>query len=141
MIVTQDPLINTIEEFWRIFLEYDSDEIVQLHTNENRRTNYFPQTIEMTMEIGSICSIKLIDEEQIDDRFVLRQFLLVDQQENRRKFIDHFECLLPLTNNDSPEPEDSQPLIKTANLIDFLQLIENRRQKKNSTSFITIHAG
>ncbi|CAF4541362.1 unnamed protein product, partial [Rotaria sp. Silwood2] len=31
-IITQDPLSETIDEFWRIFIEHDSNCIVQLHT-------------------------------------------------------------------------------------------------------------
>ncbi|CAF4146963.1 unnamed protein product, partial [Rotaria magnacalcarata] len=33
-IITQDPLMETIDEFWRMFLEHDSNTIVQLHTIE-----------------------------------------------------------------------------------------------------------
>lgn len=31
-IITQDPLSETIHEFWRMFIEHDSNCIVQLHT-------------------------------------------------------------------------------------------------------------
>lgn len=43
-IITQDPLSETVHEFWRMFIEHDSNCIVQLHTiTEVSHFHYFDE--------------------------------------------------------------------------------------------------
>ena len=41
-IITQDPLLETAHEFWRMFIEHDSNCIVQLHTINDVSVRCFP---------------------------------------------------------------------------------------------------
>lgn len=135
-------MMTTIEDFWRIFLEHETNKMIQLHTIEDDEGFvYYPETIQMTMMVGSICSITLIEEEFLDDRFMFRRFLLVNHRDHQRKMIDHFECLLPLMNNDSPESEESQVVIETFHLLDFLRQIEERCEENSPMPLAIIHGG
>jgi len=143
-IVTQDPLLETIHEFWRMFIEHDTDCIVQIHTITDSSPKcpiYYPNDYESTMKIGSTTLLKLVEKEFIQDTMIIRQFCLTDTREALSKTIFHFEYLPPIASNDEHENEHCLPTMLTNSLIDFIGHINKRRLSNHHDRFITVHCG
>lgn len=86
------------------------------------------------MHIGSIGTVTLVKKEAIDEKIVFRQLSLTEKRENRSKTIDHFEYLLPISDNDNCETDSIQPTIFHHNLFDLITHINHER-------YVTIHGG
>ena len=86
------------------------------------------------MHIGSIGTVTLVKKETIDEKIVFRQFLLNEKREGRSIIIDHFDYLLPISDNDNCGTDPIQPTMFQHNLFDLLKHIGRDR-------FITIHGG
>ncbi|CAM2720785.1 unnamed protein product [Rotaria socialis] len=143
-IITQDPLLETIDEFWRMFLEHDSNTIVQLHTVEEPCPPcpiYYPNDVDTSMKISSTILLKLIEKQIIDEKYIIRQFCLTDARECESKTIYQYEYLLPLCNNDEYENEQCTPTVLVQNLFDFMGYVSKRSNQNNQNRYITVHCG
>ncbi|CAF1581861.1 unnamed protein product [Rotaria sp. Silwood1] len=143
-IITQDPLSETIHEFWRMFIEHDSNCIVQLHTINDSSPKcpiYYPNDFDTTMKIGSTTLLKLIQKELIQEKMIIREFCLTDTREALSKTIYHFEYLLPISTNDEFENGQCFPSILTNSLFDFIGYINKRQHTTNHDRYITVHCG
>ncbi|CAF0809474.1 unnamed protein product [Adineta steineri] len=144
-IITQDPLPETIHEFWRMFIEHDCNCIVQLHTiieSSPKCAIYYPNDIDTTMKISSTSLLKLIGKEIIQEKFIVRQFCLADTRETLSKIIYHYEYLLPISTNDEYENGQSCiPSTLTHSLFDFIGYINKQSNISNQTRYITVHCG
>ncbi|CAF1375675.1 unnamed protein product [Rotaria sordida] len=143
-IITQDPLLETIDEFWRMFIEHDTNCIVQLHTIIESSTKcaiYYPNDIDTTMKIGTTSLLKLLEKEFIEDKYIIRQFCLTDTRESLSKTIYQYEYLVPICNNDEYENEQCIPTVLIHNLFDFIGHINKRLDKNNHNRYITVHCG
>ncbi|UJR14734.1 hypothetical protein I4U23_001726 [Adineta vaga] len=143
-IITQDPLEETIHEFWRMFIEHDCDCIVQLHTIEElspKCANYYPQDLNSTMKISSTSLLKLVNEEIIQEKFISRQFCLTDTREALSKTIFHYEYLSPISTNDQHTNGQCIPIELTHYFFDFIGQINKRSTTPNQTRYITVHCG
>ncbi|CAF3984653.1 unnamed protein product [Rotaria sp. Silwood1] len=144
-IITQDPLLETIDEFWRMFIEHDSNCIVQLHTtiesSSSKCAIYYPNDVDTTMKISTNILLKLIEKEIIEDKYIIRQFTLTDIREALSKTIYHYEYLIPICNNDEYENEQCIPMVLVNNLLDFIGHINKRLDKSNHNRYITVHCG
>ncbi|CAF1064624.1 unnamed protein product [Rotaria sordida] len=143
-IITQDPLSETIHEFWRMFIEHDSNCIVQLHTISDSSPKcpmYYPNDFDTTMKIGSTTLLKLIQKEFIQEKMIIREFCLTDTREALSKTIYHFEYLLPISTNDEFENGQCFPSILTNSLFDFIGYINKRQHTTNHDRYITVHCG
>ncbi|CAF0818956.1 unnamed protein product [Adineta ricciae] len=144
-IITQDPLEGTIHEFWRMFIEYDCDCIVQLHTIEQsspKCADYYPDDdINSTMKIGSTSLLKLIDKEIVQEKFISRRFCLIDTRETLSKTIFHYEYLSPLTTNDLCADGQCIPTGLTHHFFDFIGQINKRSNTTNRARYIAVHCG
>jgi hypothetical protein len=121
-----------------MFIEHDSNCIVQLHTIIEIQPScavYYPNDIDIIMKISSTCLLKLLTKEIIQDKYIIRQFCLTDTRENLSKIIYHYEYLIPITTNDDYETEQCIPTILTSTFFDFISYIINHNQ------YITIHCG
>jgi hypothetical protein len=90
------------------------------------------------MKIGSTSLLKLIDKQIIQNKFIIRQFSLIDTREALSKIIYHYEYLIPISTNDEYENGQCIPTLLTHSLFDFIGHI-NRRSDINR--YITIHCG
>ncbi|UJR31995.1 hypothetical protein I4U23_019465 [Adineta vaga] len=143
-IITQDPLLETSHEFWRMFIEHDSNCIVQLHTISESSPKcpiYYPNDFDTTMKIGSTTLLKLVNKELIQEKFIIREFCLTDTREAMSKTICHFEYLLPISTNDEYENGQCIPTILSNSLFDFIGHINKRQHTTNHDRFITVHCG
>ena len=95
---------------------------------------YYPNDVDATIHIGSIGTVTLVKREAIDEKIVFRQLSLTEKRENRSKTIDHFEYLLPISDNDNCETDTIQPTTFHHNLFDLIAHINHER-------YITIHGG
>jgi hypothetical protein len=95
---------------------------------------YYPNDVDVAMHIGSIGTVTLVKKETIDEKIVFRQLSLIDKRENRSKIIDHFEYLLPISDNDNCATDSIQPIVFNHNLFDLISHINHDR-------YITIHGG
>ncbi|CAF1460746.1 unnamed protein product [Adineta steineri] len=143
-IVTQDPLPETIHEFWRMFIEHDSNCIVQLHTITDSSPKcpiYYPNDFDTTMKIGSTTLLKLVQKELIQEKIIIREFCLTDTREALSKTIYHFEYLLPISTNDEYENGQCIPTNLLSSLFDFIGYINKRQHTTNHDRYITVHCG
>ncbi|CAF2263567.1 unnamed protein product [Rotaria magnacalcarata] len=143
-IITQDPLSETIHEFWRMFIEHDSNCIVQLHTMAESSPKcplYYPNDYDTTMKIGSTTLLKLIQKELLQEKMIIREFCLTDTREALSKTIYHFEYLPPISTNDEFENGQCFPSILTNSLFDFIGYINKRQHTTNHDRYITVHCG
>ena len=93
------------------------------------------------MKIGSTILLKLVDMERVLDKFIIRQFCLMDTRENLSKIIYQYEYLLPICNNDEYESEQCIPTVFTHNLLDFIVHLNQRSYRNNQQRYITVHCG
>ncbi|CAF2805874.1 unnamed protein product [Rotaria sp. Silwood2] len=143
-IITQDPLSETIDEFWRIFIEHDSNCIVQLHTtieSSSKCAIYYPNDIDCTMKISTTILLKLVENEIIEEKYIIRQFCLTDTRESLSKIIYHYEYLIPICNNDEYENEQCIPTVLIHSLFDFIGHINKQLDRSNHNRYITVHCG
>ncbi|CAF3582983.1 unnamed protein product [Adineta steineri] len=143
-IITQDPLAETIHEFWRMFIEHDSNCIVQLHTITDSSPKcpiYYPNDFDTTMKIGSTTLLKLVQKELIQEKIIIREFCLTDTREALSKTIYHFEYLLPISTNDEYENGQCIPTNLLSSLFDFIGYINKRQHTTNHDRYITVHCG
>ncbi|CAF0843224.1 unnamed protein product [Didymodactylos carnosus] len=142
-IITQDPLIDTISEFWRLFVEHESNCIVQLHTaytNEIPCPIYYPDELGSTMKIGSTTLIKLVHKEILGSKMILREIDLTDTREALSKTIYHFEYLIQITNNDNIQTCTPTTLNDINNLFDFIGQVR-KQHRLCGEKYITVHCG
>ncbi|CAF0883631.1 unnamed protein product [Didymodactylos carnosus] len=142
-IITQDPLIDTIPEFWRLFIEHESNCIVQLHTSYTVEPScpiYYPDELGVTMKIGSTTLIKLVHKEILESKMILREINLTDTREALAKTIYHFEYLIQITNNDNSQTCIPTTLNGINNLFDFIGQVR-KQQRLCGEKYIIVHCG
>ncbi|XP_052213906.1 tyrosine-protein phosphatase 99A-like isoform X2 [Dreissena polymorpha] len=114
-IITQHPLLDTMEDFWRMVWDQNSSVIVQLSNVDEQEFQSFWPAMGCTLDIGG--NFKLTYREDDDRRqFKIKEFLLQSNQ-------DDYILMTRIVTWNSPWPDSCDPLHSTFDFIDELQTL------------------
>lgn len=141
-IAAQAPVASSLEDFWKMILQYRVPVIVMLtreyESSKLKAHRYWPGS-------GTECygnyTVTLLVEDSIDDSFIMREFLVEGPENQQVKTVQYQFLTWP----DHDVPESSAPLVEVMSTIDgrFKQegLIDSENKVKQPPVAIHCSAG